>query len=362
MNIPQYPAMLFLCCAFLVRCTKDNNEEKWIQCNYTGSYENVTYTESLVGEFSRGVYGEDQIPGEIMQLEYGRIEIDFHYNGGGLTYFAPLFYYGSINKKDGDDYTEEPQFHLAVEIGHYNVIPSPVEYLFYTICTYNYPRYCRDTYFPVVQGIDYTMIIDKKPEGIIIQLMKGNNIVNIFPHAFFADSMQMFFNDVTDYIDVHKGDSLQKVLMVGKGFAGIERGIHDFNGEVSGLRIYKYALSDKHPGFTLLNVRNQHTAGQQVTYEIRDERFGEDKYIIPTYEYWPYKFESGELKPNGNMQTVVQKKVLNKSFLNCMIDADDIGFYKISFQTVDRNGVTLGSTIQPFEIWIYPEEWEFEFY
>ena len=39
-----------------------------------------------------------------MKMEYGRIEIDFRYNGGGLTYFAPLFYYGSINKNDSDDH------------------------------------------------------------------------------------------------------------------------------------------------------------------------------------------------------------------------------------------------------------------
>jgi hypothetical protein len=359
--IKPFP-LLVLLCAFLSGCTKESNDINRIESAYSGSYKNVTYTESLVGDFSPGIYKEDQIPADIMNMEYGRIEIDFRYNGGGLTYFAPLFYYGSINKNDSDDYTEEPQFHLAVEIGHYNVIPMPVENLFYTICTYNYPQYCRDTYFPVLQGIEYSLVIDKKPEGIILQLKEGTSIVNIFPDAFFPDSVQMFFKDVTAYTDAHKGDSLQKVMMVGKGFAGIERGIHDFNGEVSGLHIYKYALQDEDYEYELLRVRNQHTANQQITYSIRDKRFDDDKYIVLKYEYRPYKFESDVLVPNGAMQTVEQDKVPNNRQLNYRIKTDDMGFYKIHLQTVDENGNILGSTKQPFEIWVYPREWDFEFY
>src|SRR4030042_6379047 len=141
MSLIKPVSFLIVLSTFLSGCTKDDDGIKWIESTYSGSYKNLAYTESLVGEFNPGIYTEAQIPADIMHMEYGRIEIDFRYNGGGLTYFAPLFYYGSMNKNNGDDFAEEPQFHLAVEIGHYNVIPMPVEHLFYTICTYNYPQY-----------------------------------------------------------------------------------------------------------------------------------------------------------------------------------------------------------------------------
>ena len=353
---------LIFFCAFLIQCTREDDDVNWIENTYSGSYKNVSYSESLVGEYGPGIYTEEKIPADLMQMQYGRIEIDFRYNGGGLTYFAPLFYYGSINKNDSDDLAEEPQFHLAVEVGHYNVIPVPVEYLFYTICTYNYPQYCRDTYFPVIQGIDYSLVIDKKPEGIILQLKEGNGIVNIFPDAFFPDSAQMFFKDVTAYTEVHKGDSLQVVMMVGKGFAGIESGLHDFNGEVSRVRIYNYTLPDEAFAYELLHVRNQHTANQHITYGIRDNRYNEDKNVVLTYEFWPYSYESGKFVQAGDRQTAELDRVRNNDSLTCNIKAEAMGFYKISLQTLDETGTILGSTKQPFEIWVYPVEWNYEFY
>jgi len=69
---------------------------------------------------------------------------------------------------------------------------------------------------------------------------------------------------VTAYIDKNKGDSLQKVLMVGKGYAGIEKGIHSLNGEVTSLRIIKYSISNPSSGYELRNVRNQHSENQQI--------------------------------------------------------------------------------------------------
>jgi hypothetical protein len=355
MNVFKSVLWLIFFCAFISQCTKEDNDVNWIESTYSGSYKNVSYNESLVGEYGPGIYTEDKIPAGLMQMEYGRIEINFRYNGGGMTYFAPLFYYGSINKNDSDDLVEEPQFHLAIEIGHYNVIPTPVENLFYTICTYNYPQYCRDTYFPVIQGIDYSLIIDKKPEGIILQLKEGNRIVNIFPDAFFPDSSQMFFKDVTAYTEVHKGDSLQKVMMVGKGFAGIERGLHNFNGEVTSVRIYNYTLSDEAFVYELLRVRNQHTANQHITYGIRDNRYNDDKYIVLKYEFWPYSYESGKFVQDGDRQIAELDRVRNNEQLNCNITAEAMGFYKIQLQTLDETGTNLG-------IWVYPVEWDFEFY
>ncbi|HEY4787241.1 MAG TPA: hypothetical protein VIH57_14380, partial [Bacteroidales bacterium] len=277
--------------SFMVGCNKEPESYPWTICDYSGTYKNILFSETLIKEFTSGIYEEKDIPEDVMQLEFGRIEIDFRYNGDGQNYFAPLFYYGSINKNVSDDAREEPQFHLAVEIGHYNVIPVPVEYLFYTFCTYRQPQYCRDTNWPIISGIDYTMIMDKRPEGIILQLKKENAIVNIFPHAFFPDSSQFFFKDVTAYIDKNKGDSLQKVLMIGKGFAGIEPGLHNFNGKISGVRIYKYSLSQSAPKYELKRVRNQHTENQELIYSIIDGSSDNDKYIILNYEFQPYKFE-----------------------------------------------------------------------
>ena len=343
-------------------CKKDQKDDNWIVNDYKGTFENILFTESLIREFVPGIYNEDAIPDDISQLTFGRIEIDFRYDGGALNSFMPLFYYGSINKNDNDNGVEEPKFHLAVEIGHYNVIPQPVEYLFYTISTYRQPQYCRDTYIPIITGENYTFVIDKRPEGIILQLKKGEKILNIFPHAFFPDSSQMFFKDVTSYIDKNKGDSLKKVLMVGKGFAGFDKGIRQLNGEVSGLRIYKYTVSTGNPIYELQHVRNQLTESQLVSYVAKDNFTGNDTYILMKYEFWPYKYEFGIMLPHGTMQSGESEKVVNNHEATYVLKSSNIGFYKISLQTIDKNGVILGSTQKPFEVWIYPKEWNFEFY
>jgi len=348
---------------FLTFCTKETVDNHWDVSNYKGSFKNITFSESLIKTYSPGIYEEKDIPEDIKHLEYGRIEIDFHYNGGALTSFAPLFYYGSINKNNNDNAVEEPKFHLAIEIGHYNVIPVPVEYLFYTICTYRRPQYCRDTDFPIISGTDYTLIVDKRPEGIILQLRKGNNIVNIFPHAYFPDSTQMFFKDVTTYTEANKGDSLQTVLMVGHGFAGIEKGLHDFNGQISGMRIYKYVISNARVEYELLQVRNQHTENQQVSYSMKDKIYGTDKSIVIKYEFWPYKYQLGQLVPIGEKQTGKSQQIANnEQLVRYQIKSDNIGFYKLYPQTVNDAGTIVGSSEQPFEIWVYPKEWNFEFY
>ncbi len=347
---------------FLVNCSKDPDDNDRTMSNYTGSYKNIEFTESLIQEFAPGIYREADIPDEVKLLTHGRIEIDFQYNGGALHSFMPLLYYGSANKNSHDDAVEEPAFHLVVEIGHYNVIPLPVEYLFYTISTFRQPQYCRDTYWPVLAGVNYTLIIDKRPEGIVLQLKEGENLINVFPHAFFPDSSLMFFKDVTAYIDVNKGDSLGKVLMVGKGFTGFDKGLHEFNGEVTGLRIYKYILSDTRPGYELEGVRNQHTENQQVRYRKRDNLYGDDTYIIMKYEFWPYTFESGVFKPNGAMQSGESDKTANNGFSVCNLQHSNIGFYKVYLKTLDEGGSILRSAQKPFDIWVYPKEWDFAFY
>jgi hypothetical protein len=354
--------LLLLITGLVCRCEKDANTDNWIINNYSGTYKNIEYSESLVKEFSTGIYEENAIPEDIKQLQYGRVEIDFQYHGGGLIYFMPLFYYGSMNKNNLDDYSEEPKFHIAIEIGHYNVIPFPVEYLFYTLSTFRQPQYCRDTYSPLISGGNYTFIIDKKPEGMILQLKKGEKILNIFPHAFFPDSSQMFFRDISSYIDHNKGDSLKKVLMVGKGFAGIDKGIHDLNGQVTSLRIIKYTISNTDSGYELKNVRNQHTENQKVIYTAHDNLFGNDKFLILKYQFYPYKFVEGELIPEGEMQTGESAKMQNDQTANCYLKSSDIGFYKVNICTVDKDNNILRSSVSPFKIWVYPKEWNFEFY
>jgi hypothetical protein len=342
-------------------CKKDTNSINWVLSNYSGTYKNIEYSEALIREFTTGIYQENDIPEDLKQLKYGRIEIDFKYNGGGLIYFAPLMYYGSTNKNNNDDLVEEPKFHMAIEIGHYNVIPFPVEYLFYTICTFNYPQYCRDTFVPVFTGKNYTVIIDKKPEGMTLQLKSGENIQNIFAHAFFPDSSQMFFKDVTSYTERNKGDSLKKVLMVGKGFAGIEKGIHELNGQVTSLRIFKYSISNTNTGYELKQVRNQHTENQHVIYTAVDNLYGNDKFIRLEYQFYPYKFVSGELIPNGAMQTGEVARIPNGQSSNGYLKSENIGFYKVNLHTLDKDNNILRSTSKPFGIWVYPKEWDFEF-
>ena len=354
--------LLFLLTVLVCSCNKDDNSSNWIISDYSGTYKNIEYSENLICEFTPGIYEDNAIPEDIKQLQFGRIEIDFQYNGGGLDYFMPLFYYGSVNKNNLDDDAEEPKFHMAIEIGHYNVIPFPVEYLFYTICTYRQPQYCRDTFSPVITGGNYTFIVDKKPEGTILQLRKGANILNIFPHAFFPDSTQLFFKDITSYIDRNKGDSLKKVLMVGNGFAGIDKGIHSFNGKVTGTRIIKYSISDSYSGYELKYFRNQHTENQQINYIPSDKLSGNDKFIIIKYQFYPYKFVSGELIPDGEMKTGETTKIQNGKPATAYLNSSDIGYYKINTCTVDNENRILRSSVNPFEIWVYPKDWDFTFY
>ena len=342
-------------------CKKEDNPDNWLVSDYSGTYKNIEYNEKLIREFTAGIYDDSTIPDDIKQLQYGRIEIDFQYNGGGLAYFMPLFYYGSINKNNYDDSAEEPKFHIAIEIGHYNVIPFPVEYLFYTICTFRQPQYCRDTFSPVITGENYTFIVDKRPEGMILQLKRDKNILNIFPHAFFPDSSQMFFKDVSSYIDQNKGDSLKKVLMVGKGFAGIDKGIHDFNGQVTSLRIIKYTITNPDSGYELKQVRNQHTENQQIIYAAHDNLSGNDKFILLNYQFYPYKFVAGELIPGGDMQTGESSKMRNDQSSTCYLRSSDIGLYRVNISTIDKDNNVLRTSAKPFEIWVYPKEWVFEF-
>jgi hypothetical protein len=352
---------ILLLTAGLVASCKKNPDTDWKRSNYSGSYKNIEYSETLIREFAPGIYGENSIPEDLKQLRYGRIEIDFTYNGGGLLYFMPLMYYGSINKNSNDDAVEEPKFHMAIEIGHYRVIPFPVDYLFYTICTFNQPQYCRDTFVPVPTGEDYTVIIDKRPEGMILQLKKGNSITNIFNHAFFPDSSRMFFRDVTSYTQRFKGDSLQNVLMVGKGFAGIENGIHEFNGTVRSLRVFKYTISNQDTGYELVQVRNQHTENQEVEYTPVDNMYGEDKFIKMKYLFIPYKYVSGELVPAGTSFTGETDKMPNKQQVTGYLRTDNIGYYKVDLYTLDKDNNVIRSTSTPFGIWVYPKEWDFDF-
>jgi hypothetical protein len=354
--------LCLLIVALFGSCRKDPNPGNWVESNFSGTFKNTEYSESLISEFTTGIYGESEISEDIKQLQFGRIEIDFTYNGGGLNYFMPLFYYGSMNKNNSDDDIEEPKFHIAIEIGHYNVIPFPVEYLFYTLSTYRQPQYCRDTFSPVITGGNYTFIIDKKPEGMILQLKRGETILNIFPHAFFPDSSQLFFRDITTYINRNKGDSLKLVLMVGKGFAGIEKGIHNFNGQVTGVRITKYTISSIDPGYELRQVRNQHSENQKVIYTPVDNLSGTDKFIQLKYQFFPYRFLEGELIPTGEMKTGETSKVKNGQPVTCYLKSSDIGLYKINLYKSDSGGNTLRSSSKAIEIWVYPKEWQFDFY
>lgn len=353
---------LFLIVGLVWSCKKDSDQGTRIISDYSGTYKNTEYSENLIGEFTPGIYVGNSIPEDIKQLQYGRVEIDFQYNGGGLIYFMPLLYYGSMNKNNSDDYAEEPQFHMAIEIGHYNVIPYPVEYLFYTISTFRQPQYCRDSFSPIITGENHTLIVDKKPEGMIIQLKNGVNIMNIFPHAFFPDSSQLFFKDITSYIDRNDGDSLNKVLMVGRGFAGIDKGIHDFNGQVTSVRIIKYTISNPDSGYELRQVRNQHTENQEIIYAAHDNLFGNDKFIVLKYQFYPYEFIDGELIPGGEMQTGESDKMKNDQPASCYLRSSDIGLYKVMMYTIDKDNNILRSSVQPFEIWVYPKEWDFAYY
>lgn len=352
---------LFLSFIVIIGCEKEKEDENWIISNYSGSYNKIEYSETLIQNFSPGIYREKDIPDDLKSLTFGRIEIDFKYNGGALSSFMPMLYFGSINKNNNDDAIEETQFHLVVEIGHYNVVPFPIESLFYTICYDRYPLYCRDTFIPIISGEDYTFILDKTPEGIILQLRNGSEIVNSFPSAYFPDSSQLFFNDVSIQIDKNKGDSLETILMVGKGFVGFAKGLHNFNGQVSGVKIYKYTLSESDTGFELLHVKNQHFEKQQINYTVKDNLHDEGDFINMKYEFWPYLYENAILKPHGNIQSYESIKMPNNQSFEYKITSENIGLYKVYLETIDDNNQILNSTSTPFEIWVYPEEWEFDY-
>ena len=359
-NIILY--LLFL--SIIFTACEDNNDkmqDEWNISEYSGTYLNYNYTEALIQNFTPGIYQENQIPEELKQLDYGRIEIDFNYNGGALTSFMPILYYGSINKNNNDDATEEPRFHLVVEIGHYNVVPFPIENLFYTVCYERYPVYCRDTDFPVISGEDFTFIIDKRPEGDIIQLKKDDAVVNSFPSAFFPDSAQVFFKDVTIQIEKNKGDSLETVFMVGNGFVGFEKGLHHFNGSVNEVRIYKYTLPETFSGYEFSNVNNQHLENEIVNYYIKDNNFAGEELINMKYDFIPYTFQNGVMKRVDDIQSIEINNIANNKLITSKILKANIGLYKINLETVNTQNEILHKTDKPFEIWIYPKEWEFDY-
>ncbi len=345
----------------LAGCEKENDKANLIVSDYTGCYRNVEFSETLIGNFTPGIYREADIPDALKQMTHGRLEIDFTYMGGALTSFMPILYYGSINKNEHDNAVEETQFHLVVEIGHYNVIPFPVENLFYTICYDRYPLYCRDTYVPVISGENYTFILDKRPEGIILQLRKGTEIVNSLPSAFFPDSAQLFFRDVTRQIDQHRGDSLETILMVGQGFVGFDRGLRTFNGQVPGIRIYRYELSGQDTGYELYGIKNQHYAAQQVNYSVRDNIFGEGNYIRLKYDFQPYIYESGRMRLNGAKQSSVISDFRHNQPQRYSITPENIGLYEVYLETIGEDDQVLNSTLRPFRIWVYPESWAFNY-
>lgn len=365
----QYPinriiGLLFLTILLINTACEDDKEVeeiKWVISDYNGTYESIAYDEELLGSFAPGIYVEKDIPQELKQLAYGRMEIEFKYNGGALKNFMPILYYGSINRITNDNIKEETQDHLVVEIGHYNVVPYPLENLFYTICYDRYPEYCRDTYIPVVSGENYRFILDKKPEGILLQLKKGETIVNSFPSAFFADSAQLFFKDVTNKINKIRGDSLDIVMMIGKGFVGFEKGLRDFNGSVGDIRIYKYTLSDEPANYEIKYLNNQHLENQIINYVISD-RLSEDQNTIKIdYEFESYVFNEGVLIPNTANNRTGTKMIPNNQTETYNISQEDIGLYKLHLKTIDKNNEVVNASSQAIEVWVYPEEWYFEY-
>jgi hypothetical protein len=347
---------------FYSSCRKEDNNSSYISSNYSGSYKNLAYISSLLKEYKTGIYYGADIPDELRKLQYGRIEISFRYDGGGSSSFMPLFYYGSVNKIKSDDAVEETKFHLAIEIGHYNVIPLPVDYLFYTISTFRQPQYCRDSWSPVIAGKDYTLSIDKRPEGNILQLKHGDTIINSFPHAFFPDSSRMFFNDVTSYINFNMSDTLETVLMVGKGFCGFDKGLHEFHGQVYSLRIYSYLLTHTVPEYIMDRVKNQLNEEQELSYSIIDPDASTDDYIQLNYEFQHYIYDSYNFSPSGEKQYGQSMLIQNKLSKRIVPGKEKRGLYKISLQTLGRNGNILKTSHTPFEIWVYPKEWYFDSY
>jgi len=65
-----------------------------------------------------------------------------------------------------------------------------------------------------------------------------------------------------------------------KGIAGIDEGIHDFNGQSHKSPDHKIYNTNPDSGYELKQVRNQHTENQLLAYTSNDNLFGNDKYII----------------------------------------------------------------------------------
>ena len=79
------------------------------------------------------------------------------------------------------------------------------------------------------------------------------------------------------------------------------------------------------------------------------------------YDFWPYIYENGIIKPDGNILISLSKKILNGQSLIHQITPEDIGFYKVYLETINKDDQILNSTAKPFEIWVYPKEWEFDY-
>jgi hypothetical protein len=142
----------------------------------------------------------------------------------------------------------------------------------------------------------------------------------------------------------------------------VSRGIHDFNGRVTNLRIIKYTISNPDSGYELKQIRNQHTENQQIIYAAHDNLFGNDKFIILKYQFYPSKFIAGELIPVGEVQTGESDRMQNGQSASCYLKSSDTGFYEVTISTIDKGGNILRSSVKPFEIWVYPKEWDFAFY
>jgi hypothetical protein len=150
--------------------------------------------------------------------------------------------------------------------------------------------------------------------------------------------------------------------MVGKGFAGIDKGVHELNGQVTSLRIIKYTISNPDSGYELKQVRNQHSENQKLIYMPHDNLSGPDKFIILKYQFFPFMFVAGELIPDGDPQTTETAKIQNNQSVSCYLKSSDIGFYKVNVSTIDKDKNVIRTTAKPFEIWVYPKEWDFAFY
>jgi hypothetical protein len=172
----------------------------------------------------------------------------------------------------------------------------------------------------------------------------------------------MFFSDVTSSIENNKGDSLQTTLMLGKGYTGFDIGLHDFHGRVNSLRIYSYTVSQSHPEYEMDGVKNQMCENQEVNYAIIDPDAGNDNLIQVNYEFWPYRLSNEGLFAFGQKQSGQSNLVQNKLPQIALLRSKEIGYYKLTLQTIGSDGNILKTSSTPFEIWVYPKEWYFEFY